>query len=98
MEGPMKPLTTMAVGAAVLALGYGAADAQNGRQIKNDRQDVRQDRRELHRDNRDVRQDRREAAGEPRETKPGVKGGRASGGRGGRGGRGGGEAGGRGEG
>jgi hypothetical protein len=38
----MKPLTTMAVGAIVLALGYGAADAQNGR-VRQDGQDVRQD-------------------------------------------------------
>jgi hypothetical protein len=43
----MKPPTTMAVGAVVLALGYSAADAQNGRAINQDRQDVRQDRREL---------------------------------------------------
>ena len=59
----MKPLTTMAVGAVFLALGYGAADAQNGRAIRQDRQDVRQDRRELQRDNRDIRQDRHELAG-----------------------------------
>jgi hypothetical protein len=58
----MKPLTTMAVGAVVLALGYGAADAQNGR-VRQDRQDVRQDRRELHGDNREIRKDRRELAG-----------------------------------
>src|SRR5207237_375764 len=74
----MKPLTTMAVGAAVLALGYGAADAQNGRQIKNDRQDVRQDRRELHRDNRDVRQDRRELAGDRQALNQDIKAGRTS--------------------
>ena len=74
----MKPLTTMAVGAAVLALGYGAADAQNGRQIKNDRQDVRQDRRELQRDNRDVRQDRRELAGYRRELNQDIRAGRTN--------------------
>jgi hypothetical protein len=62
----MKPLTTMAAGAIVLALGYGAADAQNGR-IKQDRQDVRQDRRDSHQDNRDIRHDRRDLAGDRRD-------------------------------
>jgi hypothetical protein len=68
----MKPLTTIAVGAVVLALGYGAADAQNGR-VRQDWQDVRQDRRELHADNRDIRQDRRELAGDRREVNQDVK-------------------------
>ena len=74
----MKPLTTMAVGAVVLALGYGAADAQNGRQIRQDRHDVRQDRRELNRDNREIRQDRRELAGDRRELRDDIQAGRTN--------------------
>jgi hypothetical protein len=62
----MKPLTTMAVGAIVLALGCQVADAQTGRTTRQDRQDVRQDRRELHRDNREIRHDRRELARDER--------------------------------
>src|SRR5206468_3821137 len=76
-EGPMKPLTTMATAAVILALGYSAADAQNGRAIRQDQQDVRQDRRELHRDTRDIRQDRRELAGDRRELSQDIKAGRA---------------------
>ena len=46
----MKPLTTAAVVATGVALRVGVAGAQNGREIRQDRQDVRQDRRELARD------------------------------------------------
>jgi len=46
----MKPLTIGAAGAVGVALSFGAAGAQNGREIRQDRKDVRQDRRELRRD------------------------------------------------
>jgi septal ring factor EnvC (AmiA/AmiB activator) len=55
-----------------------ATDAQNGRQIRRDRQDVRQDRRELNRDNRDIRHNRRELAGDRRELNQDIRAGRTN--------------------